>query len=168
MKSMFIIAVSFLGVLGAQAQPRQCLLLTTAIPTAGDLAVSNRLVTLGFVVTKVTDTASVSSDADGKDLIVVSSSVGSGNITTKFTASPVPLINGEQAIYDELGIDANNVGGATLGSQNQINIVDCTHPLAAGLPNGLLTVLTGPGPIVELGGSGTPVASAQIVALATD
>jgi hypothetical protein len=80
----------------------------------------------------------------------------------------VPLIDGEQAIYDELGIDANNVGGNTLASQTQVNIVDCTHPLAAGLPNGLVTVLTAAGPIVELGGSGTPVASAQIVVLATD
>ena len=166
-----ILAIGLLALAGASAVPaqqKQVLFLTTATPTAGDNAVQARLVQLGFNVTRVTDTASVSGDANGKDLIVVSSSVGSGNISTKFTASPVPLINAESAIYDELGIDANNVGGATLAGQTQINIVDCTHPLAAGLANGLATVLTAAGPIVDLGGSGTPVASAQIVALATD
>jgi glycosyl hydrolase family 115/PA14 domain-containing protein/flagellar associated repeat protein/Big-like domain-containing protein len=167
-KTLLISCVWLAGSAVLFAQPKQVLFLTTATPTTGDVAVSNRLAQLGFNVTRVTDSLSQSSDANGKHLIVVSSSVTSGNISTKFTASPVPLINGESAIYDELGIDANNVGGATLASQTQINIVDCAHPLAAGLPNGLTTVLTAAGAIVELGGSGTPVASAQIVALATD
>jgi hypothetical protein len=166
MKRMLLIGVLwFAGSSALLAQPKQVLFLTTGTPTAGDLAVQNRLLQLGFNVTRVTDTASQSSDANGKDLIVVSSSVGSGNISTKFTASAVPLINCEQAIYDELGIDANNVGGATITGQTQINIVDCAHPLAAGLPNGLTTVLSAAGSIVLLG---TPVASAQIVANGTD
>src|SRR5947207_10816797 len=166
MKRFLVIGLfCFAGASGLFAQQKQALFLTTATPTAGDVAVQNRLLQLGFNVTRVTDTASQSSDANGKDLIVVSSSVGSGNISTKFTASPVPLVDGEQAIYDELGLDANNAGGATLTGQTQINIVDCTHPLAAGLPNGLVTVLTAAGPIVQLG---TPVASAQIVAQTTD
>lgn len=166
MKKILLVAVSCLAS-GTMlfAQQKQALFLTTATPTAGDNAVQARLVQLGFNVTRVTDTASTSADANGKDLILVSSSVGSGNISTKFTASAVPLICGEQAIYDELGLDANNAGGATLAGQTQISIVDCTHPLAAGLPNGLSTVLTAPGPVVLLG---TPVASAQIVARGTD
>jgi len=169
MKKMLLVGLlCFAAPLVIWAQQRQALFLTAGTPTSGDVAVQNRLVQLGFTVTRVTDTASQSSDANGKQLIVVSSSVGSGNISTKFTASPVPLIDGEQAIYDDLGIDANNVGGATVPGQTQINIVDCTHPLAAGLQNGLVTVLTAAGPIVELGGAGTPVASAQIVAQATD
>ena len=88
---------------------KQALFLTTATATAPDRAVSNRLVSLGFTVTWRAAVASVTADADGKDLIVVSSSVASGDVSTKFTASAVPLINGESAIYDELGIEANNV-----------------------------------------------------------
>jgi len=164
MKKMFLIGVCSL-VFNATAQQKQALFLTTATPTAGDVAVSNRLAQLGFVVTRVTDTASQTSDANGKDLIVVSSSVGSGNIATKFTASAVPLVNAESAIYDELGIDANNTGGATIAAQTQVDVVDCTHPLAGGLTNGLNTVYTAPGPIVVLG---TPVASAQVVARSSD
>jgi hypothetical protein len=165
MKKMFLIAVCFPALLNAQTQQKQALFLTTATPTAGDVAVSNRLAQLGFAVTRLTDTVSQTSDANGKDLIVVSSSVGSGNITTKFTASPVPLINAEQAIYDDLGIDANNAGGATVANQTQVDVVDCTHPLAGGLTNGLNTVYTAAGPLVALA---TPVASAQIVARAAD
>ena len=165
MKKMFLFAVCFIALVNAHAQQKQVLFLTSATPTSGDVAVSNRLASLGFVVTRVADTASQTSDANGKDLIVVSSSVGSGNISTKFTASPVPLLNSESAIYDELGMDANNVGGATFGGQTQIDIVDCTHPLAGGLSLGLNTVLTAPGNVVVLA---TPVASAQIIARATD
>jgi len=165
MKKMFLIGVCSLVFFNAAAQQKQALFLTTATPTAGDVAVSNRLAQLGFVVTRITDTASQTSDANGKDLIVVSSSVGSGNIATKFTASAVPLVNAESAIYDELGIDANNAGGATIAGQTQVDVIDCTHPLAGGLTNGLNTVYTAPGPLVVLG---TPVASAQIVARAPD
>ena len=165
MKKMFLFAVCSIALVSAHAQQKQVLFLTTATPTSGDLAVSNRLASLGFAVTRVTDTASQTSDANGKHLIVVSSSVGSGNIGTKFTASPVPLINSEQAIYDELGMDANNVGGATFGGQTQLDVLDCTHPLAGGLPLGLNTVLTASGNLVVLA---TPVASAQILARSTD
>src|SRR5256885_7975776 len=155
----------FAAASGLFAQQKQALFLTTGTPTAGDVAVQNRLVQLGFNVTRVTDTASQSSDANGKNLIVVSSSVGSGNISTKFTASPVPLIDGEQAIYDELGIDANNVGGATLTGQTQINIVDCAHLLAAGFPEGFTNVLAAAGPRVALG---NPVVCARNMGPMTD
>src|SRR6185503_2800619 len=56
-------------------------------------------------------------------------------------------------------------GGTTVASQTNIIIVDCTHPIAAGLPRGSTTVLTAPGPLVTLA---TPVASAQIIATLDD
>jgi hypothetical protein len=96
---------------------KQALFITAAALATGDNAVSNRLASLGFAVTRVDAIASVSGDANGKDLIVVSSSVASGDVATKFTASPVPLIDGESAIYDELGMDSSNSGGTTVAAR---------------------------------------------------
>lgn len=133
--------------------------------TASDNLVISRLKSLGYDVADVLDTASTTSDATGKDLIVISSTVGSGNIGTKFTAVPVPIINWESALYDELGIEANNVNGLAVTGQTDIEILDATHPLAAGLTKGVKTVLSAAGDMTSLN---TIVPSAKIIAQSAD
>jgi hypothetical protein len=81
------------------------------------------------------------SQAAGQDLIVISSTLGSGTIADKFTTAPVPILNWEASLADEFGYNANNVNGVTYGGATQINIVNPSHPLAAGFPAGPLTVV---------------------------
>ena len=161
MKKLFSLGLLTLIGLPLLAAPKQALLVTGATPSTSDLQVSNRLELLGFTVTRIADTVSQMSDATGKDLVVISSTVGSGNVSTKFTAVPVPLIDWEWAVYDELGMDSNNAGGINLTTQTQIRITDPTHPLAAGLPAGLLTVLSAPGDVASLA---VPYPGAKVVA----
>ncbi len=123
------------------------LFLHTATATTSDVKIAAHLKSLGFEVVEVIDTASQTSDADGKSLIVISSSVGSGNVNTKFTAAAVPLLDWETALYDDLGFDVNDAAGAGVGGQTQLTIVDPQHPIAAGLPAGLVTVLSTAGNI---------------------
>src|SRR5262245_28296351 len=103
-------SLGFLTLIGlsTMAAPKQALFVTGATPSTTDLQISNRLELLGFTVTRIADTLSQTSDATGKDLVVISSTVGSGNVSTKFTAVPVPLIDWEWGVYDELGMDSNN------------------------------------------------------------
>jgi hypothetical protein len=105
-----------------------------AHPTFGLL---ERLQMLGHNVTVRDDGPSSAADLAGKNLVVISSSVGSGDITfAKFGATSLPIINMEPAALDNLEMtseDADGVAGTT------ITIVNPAHPLAAGL-SGMVTL----------------------------
>ncbi|MCA9969521.1 MAG: InlB B-repeat-containing protein, partial [Anaerolineales bacterium] len=110
---------------------------STNLSTA-DTAVRNRLQTLGYVVTVVDDGASQTSDATGKVLIVISSSVNSGSVNTKFRDVSVPVLVWENALYDDMRMTGTS-GGSDYGTESnekRIDIVNASHPLAGGLPSG--------------------------------
>jgi len=96
------------------------------------------------------DVQVVGSDADdvsmatGKDIVVLSSTFGSGNVTDTYKNVAIPVINWEQAIQDDMVM--TTVGGSadrgTTGGQTALDIVDATHQMAAGFPAGNLTVVT--------------------------
>ena len=131
---------------------------------ASDIGISNRLVSLGLEVEVVDDLASQTSDADFKDLIFVSSTVTSGSVGSKFTSVGVPLINAEQAIQDDLLMTLNAaVDHGTVAGQTQLNIVNVTHPLAAGLSAGAQTIVRSP----DSFNWGLPNANATVVANVT-
>ncbi len=132
---------------GALAKQKSALLVvgnTTLV--AGDLAVSNRLVTLGYSVTVKSGPASVSADANGQTLVVVSSTISSGDVNTKFRDTTVPVVNWEQALEDDFQFtgNADTDHNTTTADQTQLNILATSHPLAAGLSAGLHTVASSP------------------------
>ena len=141
------------------------LVVTGVTPSAGDIALGDELKTLGFDVATTTGPASATADANGKKLIVISSTVTSGDVNTKFTASAVPVLFWEASLADDFGIEADNVNGTTIGGVTDIFIADPTHPLAAGLPAGIVTVYSAADTISTYT---TPVASAVIVAKTSD
>jgi len=59
-----------------------------------------KLESYGLLVNLLTDSASITEDATGKALILVSSSVSSVNMGNKFRNVPVPMINNEWALQD--------------------------------------------------------------------
>lgn len=129
--------------------PPAVLFVSSANPPtdAGDIAVVNRLEGQGFLVTVVDDNVSDTAQSDGKALVVISSTVGSGNVAAKFTDVVVPVINWEEAIFDDLkmtgdsGADPDHHGST--GGLTQIDILNASHPLAAGL-SGTVTVTSSP------------------------
>jgi hypothetical protein len=135
-------------------------LLVTASTTlnASDTAVRNRLQTLGFTVQVKAAPSTVTADANGKALVVVSSTVTSGDVGTKFKNVTVPVFTWESAIYDDMKFVPT---GSTLGTQggvSSVTIASPSHPMAAGL--------TGT-PTVSSSGTfswGKPVASALKIA----
>jgi hypothetical protein len=118
-------------------------------PNASDVAAINRLFGRGMDVFLVTGAASTTADADGKKLVVTSSTCGSGDLAAgdKFLNLTIGLVNWEQAFEDnmrwtgDLGTDHNNIAG-----QTTIDILPsgAAHPLAAGFAAGPLTVTTAP------------------------
>jgi len=114
-----------------------------ATSSRSDRAIRDRLEGRGYTVTIVDDSASQTSDANGKVLVVISSTVGSSNVRNKFRNVNVPVIVWEQALLDNMRMTGNNSGNhGTDSAENSINIVNNTHPLAAGLSSGLVRVVT--------------------------
>jgi hypothetical protein len=122
--------------------------------------VVDRLTVMGFTVTPIDDNLSDPADATGQELIVISSTVGSGNIATKHTATAVPIVNWEVNLLDELGIQANNANGISI-TASQIQISDASHPLAAGLPAGVVNFCN---PAAALSAADAAIASVNVVA----
>ncbi len=129
--------------------PPAILFVSSANPPtdSGDVAVVNYLESQGFQVVVVDDNVSDTAQADGKALVVISSTVGSGNVADKFADVAVPVINWEEAIFDEMKMTGDS-GAApdhhgSTGGLTQIDILNASHPLAAGL-SGTVTVTSSP------------------------
>lgn len=118
--------------------PSQALFVTaSANLKASDLAIKNRLESMGYQVTVKDDNASQSGDANGQDLIVISESVNSGTVGSKFTDADVPVVVLEPYLYDDLKMTGNTVGEdfGFANRQTEVAIANSTHPLADGLNN---------------------------------
>jgi len=124
----------------------------------GDAAALDWLETqLGFTVNVVLDADSLTSDANGMTLVVISSTCASGEVGTKFTDVAVPVVTWESMVYDDLSMTSGS-GWGVPADQTELDVVDPAHPLAAGL-TGTLTVYTSS----EDMASATPETSAAIV-----
>jgi hypothetical protein len=131
---------------------------------AMDTAFRNRLQALGYQVVPISAASATASSANGKSLVVVSGSVVSGDVNTKFRDTPVPVVCLEQGLFDDFRMTATVSGTdyGTTASQATLTITDSNGPLAAGLTgdvplaSGLKTVYWG-----------KPAASASIVATQT-
>ncbi|HIG29722.1 MAG TPA: hypothetical protein EYQ50_18770 [Verrucomicrobiales bacterium] len=131
-----------------------------------DLALKADLESRGAIVSVVLADQSIPADAEGRLFVVVSSTVGSGDVTEKFRNATVPVITWEQALQDDFGLTQND--GAfrgTAGSQTSINIVDPDHPLAGGLSAGVHEVSS---PSGYSWGIPDPAVDANIVATLVD
>ena len=72
-------------------------------------------------------------EADGKDLVILSESLSSGNIADAFKDSETPIVCFESWILDDMlmtgSVSGMDFGSVTTGA-TQIAILDPTHPLA--------------------------------------
>ncbi|MBW2428015.1 MAG: putative Ig domain-containing protein, partial [Deltaproteobacteria bacterium] len=108
----------------------------------GDRAIKNHLEAQGYIVGVTTNESALPSDALGKDLIIVSSTGSSSAISSTFRDVAVGVIVYEGYIYDDMGF-TGPTGGVDYGFDNfqvQVEILEDTHPLAAGL-SGIVTVV---------------------------
>lgn len=136
---------------------------------AGDNAVNQHLIDRGFDVelARGEDVPDDGSTALGRDLIIETSSLGSGTVEVdgigKFRTLTIPALNWEASSVDAFGFQEANANPGTTASQTQVNIVDNTHPIAAGFAKGLVTVST-----AETFSQAQPVGAKIVGTLATD
>ena len=128
----------------------------------GDQAVYDRLDGDGYDVVVKDDSASQTSDANGKDLVIISSTCSSGNVNTKFKNVAVPVMVWEPWIYDDMKM-ADDFGWDN-DNERKIKIIDSNHPLANGNGTGDKTVTNG----THEFGWGRPTSSAAKVVSTKD
>ncbi len=128
-------------------QPRNALLVVGSNNlNAGDNAAKTRLQNLGFTVTvKVANNGLVTADADGKTVVVISSTVTANNVLNKFRYVAVPVVVWEFDVFDDMGMTGTAAGdfGTTTQTQTALQMINSTHPLAAGLSGQPAFVTTG-------------------------
>jgi hypothetical protein len=101
--------------------------------------IRNRIVAKGYTVTLADDNVVTSADATGKILVVVSASVNSAQVNTKFRLVTVPVLVLENALMDDMDMTSSQ---GTDNNESQIAITNSAHPMAAGLTAGLQTVVS--------------------------
>ena len=112
-------------------------------------------------------TASTTADAMGKDAVIISATLNSGDVRDKFEDVTAGVMNWEQALMTTtVGNFQMSTSGGTTDSQTQINIVDPVHPLAGGL-NGTVTV-TNTGQTFSHGGAPLGAGVALVAELTSD
>jgi len=113
-------------------------------PTSGGDAVVDTLLRQWYGSSNVlykTGSASVTADADGRDLLVVSSTLGSNTVRGKFNTHPIGILNWEEALMrNSPGDFSLTTSSDKTSGQTQINIIDNTHPITAGFTLGNVTV----------------------------
>jgi hypothetical protein len=81
---------------------------------AGDLAMRNLMQSFGHTVTVKSAPSSSAADTTGQDLVVISSSVGPGEVNTKFRNVAKPVITLKYSLFDEMALvstSADQAGG---------------------------------------------------------
>lgn len=124
------------GLITYRLPARKALMVTGPAPLgSGDGAVKSRLESLGYVVTVVPAASVNAADAAGKHLIVISSTAAPADVNTKFRDVPVPVITWSGAQFSDLGMTGSTADTdyGTQADQDELTVVNATHPLAAGL-----------------------------------
>jgi hypothetical protein len=107
--------------------------------TAGDSRVKSLLESKGHVLTLKTGQAATTADATGKALVVISSTVPSADVNTKFRTVAVPVIVWESHILDDMGMTNGQsfVDYGTVSPVTQVQINLPSHQMAAGFNGGV-------------------------------
>lgn len=98
------------------------------IENINDNSIVNRLETLGHVVTAVNAATSETSDADGMDLVMISSLAYSTHVNNKFSDLEVPVLFWESALCDDVRL--SDRGSTASGQETSIDVVNTNHALA--------------------------------------
>lgn len=134
----------------------------TPLLSDGDTVISNRLADRGFEVEILPGVNSTTSNAAGKDLILVSSTVNETDIGDKFQRAAAPVLLWEETLQDDFRMTGDFAGIEFDRTPNQtaVEITDPDHPMAAGFIAGPVPVVTTP----QSFGWGQPPPTAQRVA----
>jgi PKD repeat protein len=123
--------------------PRIAIIGGSMPPSTADAAVADHLRGRGFDVTSFDDEPANRPSAAqlgiDYDLVMVSSTISSGNVGGQFRTVEVPLLFWERALL-QTDREAMTSNGVVVGNVTSINVLNSAHPIIQGLPAGDVTV----------------------------
>jgi hypothetical protein len=135
--------------------------------SAGDSAIQTALWRMGYNAVIKNATSATSADASGKVAVLISSTVNSADVGSKFKSVSVPVVTWEAQLFDDMGMTSSTSGDfGTTTNQATISFVNTAHPMAAGLSQ----IITDGGLVYAAAGTmtwGKPVSSAIKIATLT-
>ncbi len=133
--------------------PRIAMIGGSLPPVAADQAIADHLGAHGFVVEAFDDEPanrpSAQALAQDYDLVLVSSTILSGNIGGEFRTASVPLVFWEQGLL-RLNREALADNGVAVAGATAINVLNAAHPVTQGLATGNVAVFQ-PGANMSVG-----------------
>lgn len=128
-----------------------------AIPNTSEILLIARMQSLGYNVTTLEAKKSSTTDATGRNLVVISATASAGDIGTKFASVAVPVVIWRADAFDLMAMAS---ASGTTDKQTQVSLVNGSHPLSAGLPASTSqTIYT----IGEWTSWGTPASGAVVI-----
>jgi len=124
--------------------------------TSGEIALRNRMTSLGYDVDTVTAATATAGNATGHAAVLVSASVSESAGSDKFRNVAQPVIIWKPWLYDSMDMSLTNGNNTTASN---VTITDAAHPLAAGF-SGSVTVVSP----ASLMARGTPGGDGHVVA----
>lgn len=116
---------------------------------------------LGFDVTLQDDDLGDGSEADGMDVVIISNSASWSNLRRRYREATAPVLTWNASMLGQMGMTRgwwNTDSG--IEYLDQVNIVDATHAIAAGIPGPQVAAYGQAYPVVW----GQPVPAAHVVA----
>jgi hypothetical protein len=127
-------------------------------PPAGDQSVADFLTALGHTVEWLDEDHSTTADAQGKDLLYISSTILSSRVGDRFREVQIPVIVGESHLMDDMQMSSGGYGNTN--GLDEIEVQASSHPIMDGVGGNLIDVYTPNG----RGVWGRPSSEATIVA----
>jgi glucose/arabinose dehydrogenase len=147
----------------SQLHPYALLIAGSATLSPADEAVRIHLEEKGFAPLWQAASASSAASAEGKAVLLISSTIRDVALGTRFRNVITPIVTWETHQFDDLGMTRATAGSfGVKANQRRLNIVRPGHPLAAGF-NGALTVTFTPTPFAW----GKPASTAIVAARLT-
>ena len=116
------------------APPEVLLITATATGTVDDRSIAELLTDAGFVVTIADDNTINTGRVITEDAVVVTATAVATRIKSALTELPVPVVNFEALLHDDLGLTA--AGSANRGERGlftAIDVIDPDHPIVEDL-----------------------------------
>ena len=148
---------------GPAGKPSVLFVVGSTTLSSADSAIQKRLVNNGYTVTLVDDNDLASVTTVTTTMVLISATVGSGNVTTKFRTTAKPVMVWEPMLYDDMGfLDLATNEGHTTVNGSTIDVSATGGELAAGLIGTVSVFSAG-----QLINYGIPNAQALLVATVT-
>lgn len=123
----------FLFIFTLSLSADKVILIGSGAPDPVDALIIERLNKFGLTVESHAHNEKHPVNLNGAILLFISESITSGNVLGAYKDSPIPVVNCESYIYDDMGFTPNDTG-FNIDPGDTLTIIKDNHPITQGIP----------------------------------